>query len=202
MIRTVIFDLGNVIVPFEFTRGYTQMATLCRYPAAEIPTRIRSSDVVTRFESGQIDARSFVAELSGILEFNITYEAFCDMWMSIFLSEPLIPESLLQELGQTHRLLLLSNTNEIHFPMLRAAYPMLDRFDHHILSYEVGALKPSPKIYREALARAQCRPEECFFTDDIAAYVDAARQHGIDAVQFQSLAQLESDLLKRGILKR
>lgn len=202
MIRTIIFDLGNVIVPFEFTRGYTQMATFCRYPAAEIPKRIRSSDLVTRFESGQMDARSFVAELSGILELDITYEAFCDVWMSIFLPEPLVPKSLLQELGQTHRLLLLSNTNEIHFPMLRAAYPMLDRFDDCVLSYEVGALKPSARIYREAIARAQCRPQECFFTDDIADYVDAARQHGMDAVQFLSLAQLESDLLNRGILKR
>ncbi|MDQ2946178.1 MAG: HAD family phosphatase [Acidobacteriota bacterium] len=200
MIKTIILDLGNVIVPFDFKRGYAQMALSCRYPAAEIPGRIRSSDLVTRFESGQIDARSFVAQLSAILELDITYEGFCDVWMSIFLPEPLIPESLIQKLGEKHRLLLLSNTNEIHFPMLREAYPMLGRFDDHILSYQVGALKPSAKIYREAIARAHCRPEECFFTDDIPAYVEAAREHGIDAVQFLSLVQLESELQNRSLL--
>jgi putative hydrolase of the HAD superfamily len=84
--------------------------------------------------------------------------------------------------------------------MLREAYPMLGRFDDYILSYQVGALKPSAEIYREAIARAQCRPEECFFTDDILAYVEAAREQGIDAVQFLSLAQLESDLRTRGVL--
>lgn len=200
MIKTIILDLGNVIVPFDFKRGYAQMALSCRYTAAEIPARIRSSDLVTRFESGQIDARSFVTKLSTILDLDTTYESFCDVWMSIFLPEPLIPESLIQKLGEKHRLLLLSNTNEIHFPMLREVYPMLGRFDDHILSYRVGALKPSAKIYREAIARAHCRPEECFFTDDIPAYVEAAREHGIDAVQFLSLGQLESELQNRGIL--
>ena len=200
MIKTIIFDLGNVIVPFEFKRGYTQMAEFCRYPAAEIPARIRSSDLVSRFESGQLDGRSFVTQLSAVLDLDITYEGFCDVWMSIFLPEPLIPESLIRTLGEKHRLLLLSNTNEIHFPMLREAYPMLGRFDDCILSYQVGALKPSPAIYREAITRAQCRPEECFFTDDILAYVQAAREHGIDAVQFLSLGQLESELRSRAVL--
>lgn len=200
MIKTVIFDLGNVIVPFEFKRGYAQMATRCRFHAAEIPKRIRSSDVVTRFESGQIDPHSFVQELSALLELDISYDGFCEIWMSIFLPEPLIPESLLQQLGQKHRLLLLSNTNEIHFTMLLKAYPMLRHFDDYILSYQVGALKPSAIIYQEAIARARCRPEECFFTDDIAAYVDAARGHGIDAVQFVSLAELESELRKRALI--
>ena len=200
MIRTIIFDLGGVIVPFDFKRGYAKMEPLCRYPAAEIPIRLRSSDLVTRFETGQIDPHSFVRELSGLLEFNITFEAFCEIWMSIFLPETLVPESLLESLSGRYRLLLLSNTNQIHFEMLRDAYPQLAHFDHYVLSYQVGALKPSARIYQEAIARANCRADECFFTDDIAAYTDAARQHGIDAVQFQSLAQLESELRQRGVL--
>ncbi len=84
--------------------------------------------------------------------------------------------------------------------MLRSRYPILDRFHDFVLSYEVGAAKPSARIYQEAIRRAGCRPEECFFTDDIALYVDAARQHGIDAVQFQSAAQIEVELRSRGAL--
>lgn len=200
MIKTIIFDLGGVIVPFDFKRGYAKMEPLCSYAAAEIPVRLRSSDVVTRFECGQIDPRSFVRELSAILELNTTYEGFCEIWMSIFFPDTLIPESLIEHLGERYRLLLLSNTNHIHFEMLRDAYPLLRHFDEYVLSYQVGALKPSARIYREAIARANCRPDECFFTDDMAAYTDAARRHGIDAVQFQSLAQLESELRKRSVL--
>jgi HAD superfamily hydrolase (TIGR01509 family) len=60
-------------------------------------------------------------------------------------------------------------------------------------------MKPSPEIFQAALKLCGCLPEECFYTDDIAAYVEAARQLGIDAVQFESLAQLQRELKARGI---
>lgn len=199
MIRTIIFDLGKVIIPFDFQRGYDRMAPLCAYAPAEIPERLRSCDLVTRFESGQVEPEVFVKELSAILGLNVKYEEFCAIWSSIFLPETLIPESLLVELHRRYRLLLLSNTNAIHFPMVRDSYPLLRHFDDYILSYEVGALKPSPQIFREAIRRARCLPEECFFTDDIAAYVEAARKEGIDAVQFESREQIERELKKRDV---
>src|SRR5204862_5050006 len=107
-------------------------------------------DLVTRFECGQIDPRSFVRELSRILELNTTYEEFCKIWTSIFLPDTLIPESLIEHLSERYRLLLLSNTNRIHFEMVREAYPLLRHFHQYVLSYQVGALKPSARVYEEA----------------------------------------------------
>ena len=199
MIKTVIFDLGKVIVPFDFTRGYRAMAELCPYAAEEIPKRIGSTDLVIRFESGQVPPEQFVEQLCGQLDLTLEYSRFCEIWTSIFLPYTLIPESLLEGLGQRYRLLLLSNTNAIHFGMVRENYPLLRHFDDFILSHEVGALKPNPRIYAEAIARAQCAPSECFFTDDIPEYVAGARAAGIDAVQFQNAAQLESALKERGV---
>lgn len=199
MIKTVIFDLGNVILPFDFKRGYAAMQPHCRYPAEEIPKRISTTDLVRRFESGQVPPRDFVRELSVLLELNVEYEEFCRIWSSIFLPDTLVPESLLAALKKRYRLLLLSNTNAIHFEMVRQSYPLLRHMDAYILSHEVGALKPSPLMYQEAIARAGCRPQECFFTDDIPAYVEGARQIGIDAEQFQGLEKLEADLRARGV---
>jgi putative hydrolase of the HAD superfamily len=96
--------------------------------------------------------------------------------------------------------LALSNTNPIHFALLKEAYPLLRHFHGYVLSYEVGAAKPEAKIYRAAIARAQCNPEECFFTDDLAVNVEAARELGMDAVQFFSAEQLERELRARGAL--
>jgi|HubBroStandDraft_6_1064221.scaffolds.fasta_scaffold822447_2 glucose-1-phosphatase len=200
VIKTVIFDLGKVLIPFDFSRGYRAIEKLCSYPAAEIPKRIASTDVVHRFETGLIEPRDFVEQLSGILELRVTYEEFCEIWSSIFLQHTLVPESILEGLRRRYRLLVLSNTNAIHFAMVRQSYPLLLRhFDDFVLSYEVKAMKPAPAIYREAIARAQCRPEECFYTDDIAEYVEGARKEGIDAVQFVSGEQLERDLAARDI---
>lgn len=199
MIKTVIFDLGKVLIPFDFSRGYLAMEKFCDHKAAEIPKRIAATDLVHRFETGLVEPRDFVEQLSRLLELRIGYEQFCEIWSSIFLPDTLIPESLLAGIGERYRMLVLSNTNAIHFEMVRRNYAWLRHFDDLVLSYEVKAMKPSPAIYREAIARAQCRPEECFFTDDIEAYVEGARREGIDAVQFKSCAQLERDLTARGI---
>jgi glucose-1-phosphatase len=199
VLKALIFDLGGTIVPFDFRRGYAAMEPLCAYPAAEIPARIRSTDLVRRFETGQIEPETFVEELCRALELRVSYAEFCDLWTSIFLPEPLIPEAVFAELRRRYPLVLLSNTNDIHFQMIRRSYPLLDHFDHFVLSYQVGALKPSPRIYEEAVARAGCRAEECFFTDDVAPYVEGARLAGLDAVRFESYAQLESELRSRGV---
>ncbi len=199
MIKTVIFDLGKVLIPFDFSRGYRALEKLCPHPAAEIPERIGATGLVHRLETGLIEPRDFVAEISRALGLSITYEQFCEIWSGIFLPATLVPESLLAGLAGRYRMLVLSNTNAIHFEMVRASYPLLRHFDDLVLSYEVKAMKPAPAIYLEAIARARCRPEECFYTDDIAAYVEGARRHGIDAVQFESGGQLERELAARGV---
>jgi HAD superfamily hydrolase (TIGR01509 family) len=199
MIKTVIFDLGGVIVPLDFRRGYGAIQALCRYPAEEIPRLLGSTDLVKRFEAGKVEPEEFFHGICEILGLDVTYTQFREVWSSIFPPCTLIPESLLEDLRQRYRLLLLSNTNAIHFPMIRENYPLLRHFDAFVLSYKVGFMKPAPEIYREAVSQAGCGAEECFFTDDVPAYVDAARQQGIDAVQFVSLEQLLKDLRERGI---
>src|SRR5215203_3384505 len=105
MIKTIIFDLGKVIVPFDFQRGYDRMAPFCRYTAEEIPERLRQCDLVTRFEEGQVAPEDFVRELSSILELQVEYDDFREIWSSIFLPETLIPESLVAALKKKYRLL-------------------------------------------------------------------------------------------------
>jgi glucose-1-phosphatase len=196
--KALIFDLGRVLVHFDFRRGYRTLEGLCAYPAAEIPKRISSTDLVQRLEMGLIEPRDFYARFSELLGLDIDYSRFCEIWTSIFTAE-LLPESLLETLARRYRLVLLSNTNPIHFEMIRGAYPHLKHFHNLVLSYEVGAMKPDEAIYRAALDCAGCRPDECFYTDDIAEYVEGGRRLGIDAVQFESREQLERELRARGI---
>ena len=199
MIRTVIFDLGQVIIPFDLKRGYEALAPYCPYPPERIRAIIAASDLVRPFEEGRIPAEDFAREVSRLLELKVSYRQFCELWSSIFLPETLIPESLLAGLARRYRLLLLSNTNAIHYTILRERYPLLAHFHDEVLSYQVGALKPADAIYQEALRRAECAPQECFYTDDVPEYVQAARRHGIDAVRFESAARLEQELRARGV---
>jgi len=199
MYRAVIFDLGRVLVNFDFERGYRALEPLCPYSAQEIPKLLAPTRLVEEFETGLVEPHDFVTRLAEILDFDIDYDRFRAIWSSIF-AETLLPESLIERLAARYRLLLLSNTNAIHFPMVWETYPLVRHFHDYILSYEVKAMKPRREIYERAIERAGCRADECFYTDDIAEYVEAARRLGIDAVQFRSAAQLEGELRMRGIV--
>ncbi|HEY2015001.1 MAG TPA: HAD family phosphatase [Bryobacteraceae bacterium] len=196
--KAVIFDLGKVLVQFDFKRGYRALEGLCPYAAAEIPKRIATTNLVQEFETGLVEKHDFVSQFSKLLSLDLDYDRFCAVWTCIF-SETLLPESMLEGLAARYRLILLSNTNAIHFEMIQANYPLLRHFHDLVLSYEVRAMKPRPEIFQAAVDRAGCRPEECFFTDDIADNVEAARRLGIDAVQFRSAEQLEEAMRSRGI---
>ena len=199
MIKTILFDLGNVVIPFDFKIAYARLAEHCGCQVEEIPGRIRATGLVAPFERGEIAAEAFVREFSNALDLRISYQQFCDWWSCVFLPETLLPEALLADLAGRYRLLALSNTNSIHFSMLEGAYPLLRHFDDFVLSYRVGAAKPEAKIYQAAIARAECNAEECFFVDDLAVNVEAARRHGMDAVQFISAGQLGEEMSARGI---
>ncbi len=201
MIKTVIFDLGNVIVPFDFRKGYERLSPLCGLEPAEIPIRIGSTDLVPRYESGQLSTPDFVRQLGDVVGFDLPVEQFAEIWSIIFERHTLIPDALPESIRAAgHRLLLLSNTNDLHFTFVEQNYPILRHFDDLILSYRVQAIKPQPAIFAEAIRRAGCAPDEIFFTDDIPAYVAAAREAGIDAVQFQSYEQIRGELAARGVV--
>ncbi len=187
-----------MLVQFDFRRGYRELEGRCPYKAAGIPARIAPTGLVERLECGSIEPEDFYRGLCRTLELELSYAEFQRIWNGIF-TETILPEAMIAGLAANYRLVLLSNTNRIHFDMLRQTYPFLRYFHQLVLSFEVGAMKPDPRIYQAALQAAGCLPGECFYTDDIKAYTDAARQLGIDAVQFESAGQLSRELSARGI---
>src|SRR5262245_55051206 len=100
MIKTVILDLGNVIVPVDFRRCHSALAGVCAFPPEEIPQMIRSTGLVERFESGDVTPEDFAREVSGVLNMNVDSVRFWEIWSSIFAPEPLIPEHMVEGLAR------------------------------------------------------------------------------------------------------
>jgi len=196
--KALIFDLGQVLIPFDFQRGYRALEEFCPYPAVEIRRRIIASGLVPPFETGLIEPHDFVTRLTEALDLTLDYSGFCRAWSSIFYGQ-LIPDRVLESLAARYRLVLLSNTNAIHFEMVREAYSLLRHFHEMVLSYEVRSMKPDARIYHAAIECAGCKPGECFYTDDIAENVEAGLREGLDSVLFETPEQLEQDMRKRGI---
>jgi putative hydrolase of the HAD superfamily len=200
MFRAIVFDLGKVIIPFDVRRAIDALVPHCAYSAREIPALMQETSLANDLETGRIEPEAFFQAVKEKLHVTVGYDEFCRIWNSIFAPETLIPESLLEGLARRYRLLLLSNTNAIHFDAVEKGYPLLRHFHHFVLSYRVGAMKPDAAIYREAVRLAGCEPRECLFIDDIQENVDGAAREGLAAIRFESLQQLEQDLTRLGVL--
>jgi putative hydrolase of the HAD superfamily len=200
MIKTFIFDLGKVIVPFELDNSVKILESFCDITGVEIREKIFASEEIRQFETGKISAKDFFEHLLILLNAKIRYDHFVEAWNSIFSLEPLISENLIKNLASKYRLLILSDTNELHFEFIRKNFPILSHFDEFVVSFEVGFLKPAPEMFRAAVEKAQCLPNECLFTDDREGNVKGAKKFGIDAVQFISSAQFEMELERRKLL--
>lgn len=200
MIKTIIFDLGKVIVPFEVERALKIFESVSDFSSEEIREQYIGVEASDLFHKGKISADELFDLFKKDLNLRMTFNEFVNAWNSIFFLEPILSEKLFQKLSQNYRLLILSDTNELHFEFIKPKFPHLNYFDDFVLSHEVGALKPSPKMYKAAIEKANCLAEECFFTDDKLENIEGAKEFGIDAVQFISVEQFKSELITRGLL--
>jgi putative hydrolase of the HAD superfamily len=199
MIKALIFDLGRVLLNVDYDAGYARMAAFCGLSRDEIERRLRASGLSYAFESGLIPPREFARQVCELIGAAVSFEDFREIWYAVVDQGAIIPEEFIASLHRDYRLVLLSNTNELHFEMLKQRCPILSHFDACTLSYELGVQKPAEAIYRDAVAKAGCEPRECFYTDDIQEYVEAARQIGIQAAPFRGLEQLKTDLRAAGV---
>jgi glucose-1-phosphatase len=198
MKKTMFFDLGNVVLYFSHEKMCRQIARYCETDEQTVHDTLFQKRWNEKYEVGDIDSwalfhhfapqgRRQEKSLAGLLE------AMSDIFTP---NESIVP--IIKELKKNEvSLYILSNTCEAHFSYAFTHYPILHLFDGFILSYEIKARKPDPKIYEFALHHADCQKEHCFYTDDIPEYIDGARQVGIDAEPYMS-----SDLLLEHLKKR
>ena len=199
MIRTCLFDLGNVLVRFSPVTMYGQIGALCGRSAEEIRDLFLHSGLQEDFETGRISAAEFHQKFQDALSVTIDPGEMQKAGSEIFsLIEPM--PALLDALkARGHRLVLMSNTSVTHFEFIRDRFDVLSRFDRNVLSYEVGAVKPQPAIFQAAIEAIECSPADCFYTDDIAEYVTAARTFGFQAEVFRDPATLLEQLSRYGV---
>jgi HAD superfamily hydrolase (TIGR01509 family) len=193
---TIIFDLGNVILPFDPYMPCAILGERIGKSMTEVAHLIYHNNLERKFEQGLIDGDRFTELVSDVLGIKLTTSEFHDLWADIF-TENRDVSDLIRRLKPHHPLILLSNTNVWHWQFALKKFPILMEFKKCVLSYEVGQLKPHPEIYRAALEQAGA-VERVVFIDDMLVNIDAARTFGIRGIVFQSAEQLKRELLTLG----
>jgi glucose-1-phosphatase len=135
-----------------------------------------------------------------VADLQLGYDEFVSGWEDIFwINEPVA--RLVEQLkGAGYRLLLGSNTNILHATYFRRRFATtIDLFDHLILSYEVGHMKPSGEFYRACVAAAGVPADSCIFIDDLIENVEGAQRAGLEAVQYIDTPMLIAELQRLGV---
>jgi putative hydrolase of the HAD superfamily len=197
--RVLLFDLGGVLVDYT---GVRDIAPLLRVSATEeeIRQRFDSCPHVAAYCVGRLSRMEFGERMVRDWGLRVATEQFLREFRTW--SRGLLPGAgdLLGSLRQRFRLAALSNSNELHWERHTDEIGVTALFEVAISSHQVGAAKPDPAIYEEALERLDVPPDAIMFFDDVHANVVAASAIGMRAFQVEGVGGLRQRLAAEGLL--
>jgi FMN phosphatase YigB (HAD superfamily) len=199
----LIFDFGNVVGFFDYHRACDRFGRRLGLTGSAFLKRLQErgfAELMVRFESGDMSAEDFAGRVMEVADLPLGYDEFVSGWEDIFwINEPVA--RLVEQLkGAGYRLLLGSNTNILHATYFRRRFATtIDLFDHLILSYEVGHMKPSGEFYRACVTAAGVPADSCIFIDDLIENVEGAQRAGLEAVQYVDTPMLIAELQRLGV---
>ena len=200
MVDAVIFDIGNVLLRFDFTRTIKRIAPFCSVAPTAIQELLEPWKV--DLESGRISGADFLDEVTRTLDYSGSRTELQSAWQEIF--SPNIPmHDLVASLASLKvPLFLLSNTNNLHADYFLSEYPVFAHFTDAVYSHEAGLMKPDIAIYRHALEKFKLAAPTTLFIDDLLPNVEAARSANITAHHYHHdrHASLLEDLHKLHVL--
>lgn len=199
MIRAFLFDIGNVILRFDFHIALRKLATKS---ASTDPTELLTwlEPVKFMLEDGQIDRAAFLRGAIDALRYRGTEEEFVHAFEDIFEENTPMTE-LIPRLRERYPLYLLSNTNDIHVDFFLRRYPVFQHFCGGVYSHKARASKPDPGIYRIACRQLGLTPEATFFIDDLLPNIETARSLGFQTHHYhhERHGELLAALEKAGV---
>jgi len=192
MIKLFVFDLGNVILPFEHRQVAVKLHETSRIQDRFTPDGLfeflfdRDRGLVNPYEEGLMSSVDFFAKLREKYKLELEFEEFQDIWNIIFEENTEVNDIITYLKNKGFPVFLLSNTNELHFSYIMERYPIVHSLDEWILSYEVGAKKPKQKIFDTVFEKTDIIRGEVLYIDDVPEYVEAAKTYGLQGLVFKN----------------
>jgi glucose-1-phosphatase len=204
MIRNILFDLGNVLVPLHWSKTFALLKPLLPPHLAllldESPREFKKLLIVpgVELECGRIDFEEFYKIALRTLELHLNRRDLKAIWCSMFVAD----EKMIRfgsDLARECEVFLVSNTSRIHYEYIIEQFPAVKFFKAAALSFELGVMKPDPAYYTKAVAKFGIDPRESVFVDDLPQNVEKAVDFGMKGIVFENVMQLARELEKLGV---
>jgi putative hydrolase of the HAD superfamily len=199
-LRAVAFDYGRVLSGPPHPEAYESLQQITRLSQGEFEERYWVDRLA--YDRGDLSGLAFWKKFVGDASLNLSdvevarlSETDASMWTTAN-AEMLDWHRRLKEHG--FRTAILSNMGDSVLENIERTFPWISGFDVLVWSYQHGMVKPEPEIYNLLLERLGTSAEETLFLDDKMENIEAARQLGIQALQFSSVEQLRDDLVSEG----
>jgi putative hydrolase of the HAD superfamily len=198
-LKTVIFDFGNVVGLFDHGQTLRKLTPYTELSAQEMFTRVYAGTLEDEVEKGLITTPDFLRRVHTLWELRCDVDFMARSIADIFTPNPEVC-ALIPQLRPRYRVLLGSNTNDVHARQFRRQFAeVLGHFDELVLSFEIGQRKPYAGFYEHCQKLAQAAPHEIVFIDDLIANIDAARAHGWHGILYRPGERLAHKLRALGV---
>ncbi len=200
MAPVFIFDLGKVLVDFDYAIAAQKIAARSDKPPADLHAFLGSSPLLVDYESGRLTRRQFYDAIRDAIGFRGDLAEFGGFFEDIFSEIPPMI-ALHAELRRRGRATyVFSNTNDLAIEHVRRNFQFFNNFDGYIFSYEVGALKPQPEIYEAMEAMCGRRGANLIYLDDRAENIAAGAARGWRAILHESPEKTRAALAAAGVV--
>lgn len=180
--ETFLFDIGRVLLNFDFESSLKKLIPeSINNPSERIQHILEKKDAL---ETGLINPASYADWALKILGSEASVEQFYQAWQQIFTVNKAMWNRVRQLARNGHSLILISNINAIHCPWIFTTYPEFSLFEHKVLSYQIGVLKPELAIYQYAINTYKLKPESTVYIDDLPQNIASGRALGFQCWQY------------------
>jgi len=184
LIKNIIFDLGNVLVHVDFDRFDARLRT-AGVSEKDFNAFFSSNIVRGRFEKGLLSTRQFLRLAVKKLGNHLSQKELLWIFQDMFDEKPDMKKFLVKLVKEKkYKLIMLSNTNPIHYNYGKKHFRYIYLIKNRALSYKLKLTKPDRRIYLKVLKRYRIKPEETLFIDDKQMNCDAAETLGIKTIHF------------------
>ncbi len=197
-IQAVFLDLGNVLACHDDAVLFRRMSEWGGAHPDQIRERMLALwDPINRGVLAGEALRRAVCTAAGSNA--VMDEApFVELWKChVRIHQEILP--LVEALLDQVKVVLLSNTNDLHWRHVRPLIPQFARFHGFVISCDLLLAKPDPAIFDSALKLAGVAPGEAAYFDDIKLFVDAACDLGIHGRVFTDAATFRKQLAELGV---
>ena len=192
MIRTLFFDIGNVILNIYPGEVISQLTHTIGVETAVMVSAL-SGEVHDDYEKGKLTDEQFFSSVMTNISFEkkLTQTEFFDYWRSM-LGKVTETFHYAQKLSKRIPVWLASNTNQHHINF-GGVRTKMDGFAGAVYSFEIGERKPDERFFHAMLRAADSNVSESFFVDDCIENVVVAEKMGMTVIHYLSHGQFVKD---------